>query len=263
MKISAGIIAYNEELRLRACLESIRGRVDEIVVVIDSRTSDGTALVAGEYGCRVFVEDWKGFGRQKQSALDKCANDWVLVLDSDETLPAGSFEIMNRALESYPRAAVFEVPRKNFLHGRWLKHGDSWPDWQAKLVNRKHGRFVSNIHERWQTEGPVKRLPEAPVEHRAFAGYKSMLDTMNAYSDIIALELYESGKRTKNPLVPVAHSLWMFARVYFLRMGFLDGFDGLVTAALKSAGSFFKYAKLLELSGSPQARDSERPINTR
>jgi glycosyltransferase involved in cell wall biosynthesis len=249
MKISAGIIAYNEELRLRACLESLKkGSVDEIVVVIDSRTTDGTARVAQEYGCRIFVEDWKGFGRQKQSALGKCANDWVLVLDSDETLPAGSLEVMRRELESKGdlRAAAFEVPRKNFLHGRWLRHGDSWPDWQTRLINRKYGRFVSDIHERWQTEGQVVRLHGAPIEHRGFAGYKSMLETMNAYSDIIARQLYEEGKST-NALAPLAHCLWMFTRVYLLKLGFLDGFDGLVTALLKAVGSFFKYAKLLEM----------------
>jgi glycosyltransferase involved in cell wall biosynthesis len=246
---SVCIIARDEEARIGRCLDSVSG-FDEIIFILDSASSDRTGEIARAKGCRVFVEDWKGFGRQKQSTVDKARNNWVLLLDSDEKLPPETKKEISRVLRDPGHIRAFAFPRKNFLHGRWMRHADFWPDWQIRLVDRRYGRLSSEaVHERWALDAghQAKRL-SAPIEHYSFNNYSDMLNTMNRYSSLIAEDLFRNGKsKNVHALGPVFHAGWMFFRIYFVKRGFLDGFDGFVTALLKAAGSFFKYAKLLEL----------------
>ncbi len=239
---SVAIITKDEEQRLPDCLRSVAFSGD--IVVIDSGSSDKTVEIAQKFGCRVYQEDWKGYGPQKNSAIQKCRNEWVLLLDADERLSAGSKELIAEVLKA-PSADAYTFRRRNYLHGRWMKHSGYWPDLQIRLVNRLHGSFDGTIHERWVTEGPVKDLAVC-IEHYAFAGYSDMLKTLNEYSTVIAKELYASGRRVTF-FAPVYHGAGMFIKIYLIERGFLDGMDGLVTALTKAGGSFFKYAKLLEL----------------
>lgn len=239
--ISIAIITKNEEKRLPPCLRSV-SFADEIIVV-DSGSTDKTVQIAQEFGCRVFTEDWKGYGPQKNSAIEKCKNEWILLLDADERLAAGAKEIIEKV--QWPQATAFRFRRKNYLHAKWLKHSGYWPDWQIRLINKSHGSFQGTIHEQWVTDGSILDL-EACIEHYAFSNYSDMLKTLDEYSTVIARELYASGKRA-NSLSPILHGAGMFFKILVLEKGLLDGMDGLVTALTKAGGSFFKYAKLLEL----------------
>jgi glycosyltransferase involved in cell wall biosynthesis len=240
--LSTALITKNEEQNLPHCIQGL-SFADEIVVV-DSGSMDRTTQIAEEFGCRVFVEDWKGYGPQKNSAIDKCKHDWVLILDADERLPEETKEVIIRLLKK-PEADAYSFKRKNYLHGRWLKHSGYWPDRQVRLVNKTKGSFRAVIHEKWITDGNIQDL-DSHIEHYAFSDYSDMLKTLNEYSSIIANELFYAGKRA-NIVSPVYHGLGMFLKIYFLQSGFLDGLDGLVTALTKAGGSFFKYAKLFEL----------------
>ena len=242
VSLSVAIITKNEEKNLFDCLRSVAFADD--IVVVDSGSSDRTVEIAKEFGCRIFIEDWKGYGPQKNSALDKCSNKWVLLLDADERVPDETKEVIIKTLGG-PTADAYSFRRKNYLHGRWLKHSGYWPDRQVRLVNRNNGRFQGFIHEKWVTEGHVHVL-NAPIEHHAFSNYSDMLKTLNEYSSVIAQELYNSGRRA-HALSPVYHGIGMFFKIYLIEKGFLDGMDGLVTAITKAGGSFFKYAKLLEI----------------
>jgi glycosyltransferase involved in cell wall biosynthesis len=239
--LSVAIITKNEEKRLPDCLRSI-SFADEIVVV-DSHSTDNTVEIARSFGCRVFPEDWKGYGPQKISALGKCRNEWVLILDADERLAGGAKEIIEKI--QWPQATAFRFRRKNHLHGRWMKHSGYWPDWQIRLVNRQRGSFQGKIHEQWVTDGPIHDL-DACICHYSFSGYSDMLKRLNNYSTVDARELYAAGRRT-TPAAPLYHGIGMFFKIFLIEKGFLDGIDGLVTAITKAGGSFFKYAKLLEL----------------
>jgi glycosyltransferase involved in cell wall biosynthesis len=241
-RLSAAIITKNEEKRLPDCLKSLS--FTEEIIVVDSGSTDKTVQIAQEFGCRVYQEDWKGYGPQKNSALAKCKNDWVLMLDADERLSAGTAELVADVLKA-PSAEAYTFKRKNYLHGRWMKHSGYWPDLQVRLVNRLRGSFHGAVHERWVADGPIQDL-DACIDHYAFAGYSDMLRTLNEYSTLIASELYQSGRHA-NSLSPVIHGAGMFIKIFFVERGFLDGLDGLVTALTKAGGSFFKYAKLLEL----------------
>jgi glycosyltransferase involved in cell wall biosynthesis len=237
------MVACNEEARIQECLESAKD-FSEIVVVVDARTSDRTAEICRGFGCRVFVEEWKGYGPQNRSALDKCSNEWVFIIDADERIPSETIETIRETL-SRPAADAYSFPRKNFLHGRWMKHGDWWPDRQVRLIRKSRGSFNAIVHARWVTEGRLEEL-ETPIEHFSFNSYRDMLTTLNNYSGSTAAELHAKGKRV-HVVAPCLHGAWMFFKIYFLKRGFLDGLDGLVTALLKAGGSFFKYAKLIEI----------------
>jgi glycosyltransferase involved in cell wall biosynthesis len=243
IRLSVAIIAKDEEPRLPGCLESVSFS-DDIVVVVDSGSKDGTAGIANKFGCKVYIEDWKGFGPQKQSAIDKTLNNWVLILDADERVPPETKEAIISALEN-PTAGAYSFRRKNHLHGRWIKHSDWWPDRQIRLVDKSKGCFRTITHERWVTSGEIENL-DAHIEHFSFRDYSEMNIVLDEYSTASAQEMFEKGKRA-NPLTPVYHGLWAFLKTYFIKRGFLDGMDGLVISLNKGAGAFFKYAKLLEL----------------
>ncbi len=240
---SVSMVAFNEEARIGRCLASVRD-FDEIVVVVDAKTTDRTVEICREFGCSVFIEEWKGYGPQNRSALNKCRHDWVLIIDADEKVPPETIGTIRETL-ARPDADAYSFPRKNFFHGKWMRHGDWWPDTQVRLLRKDRGDFVSTVHARWKTSGRLKPLP-SPIEHYSFNGYRDMINTMNNYSGSTAEELHTRGKRA-HALAPLLHGSWMFIKIYFLKLGFLDGLDGLVTAILKAGGSFFKYAKLIEI----------------
>lgn len=242
-RLSVVIIAKDAEERIADCLRSV-SFADEIIVIIDSDSSDKTKSVAESFGCKVFVEEWKGFDKQKNSAVKKCSNQWILSIDTDEMITTSTRDAILQELKS-PRFDVYRFPRKNFIHGRWLKRGDFWPDWQIRLFKASSGMFVGDIHEKWISNCLIGTIHE-PIEHFSFKDYADMVNKMNIYSNIGAMALHKAGTNI-NTFSPVLHGLSMFIKIYFLKMGFLDGVDGLVNAILKANGSFFKYAKLLEL----------------
>lgn len=250
--LSVAIITRDEEERLQACLDSV-SFADEIVVV-DSGSTDRTVEIAGSLGARVIVENWRGFSGQKQFAVDSCSNHWVLVLDADERVPSETGEAILHALSSKDSAVTaFSFPRKNFLHGRWIRHCGWWPDRILRLVDRRYGSFDGRaVHERWLTRGREQPL-SAPIEHFSFRTYSDIVAKMELYSDLAARSMYDSG-RTAGPLTPPLHALWMFFRTYAMELGVLEGFDGLVISIMNAGGSFFKYAKLRELAAGPERR---------
>ena len=257
--LSAAIITKHEEQALPACLRSL-AFVDEIVVV-DCGSTDRTVAIAGEFGCRVFVEDWKGFGPQKNSAVAKCTHDWVLLVDADERVPPETQQAIREKLKT-PSAAAYRLRMKHHIGGRWIRHAGAWPDWHIRLVDKTKGSFIRKTHEQWIPRGQVGDL-DAHLEHFAFAGYSDLLKSLDEYSTILAGDLFVAGRRA-NSLTPISHGIAMFLKVYVLQRACLSGMDGLVSALTRAGGSFFKYAKLLELqrttrTGVERSRDDESP----
>lgn len=242
--VSVAIIAKNEEKWLPGCLKSI-SFADDIVVVVDSRSTDRTVEIAKEFGCRVFVEDWKGDGPQKNSAIEKCNYEWVFILDADERVPVETKKRITQIVRDEEEGDAFSFPRKNFFHERWIKHCGWWPDTVIRLVKKNQGRFEAITHGKWKTRGTVVTV-NSPIEHFIFNNYSDMLKVLEVRSTDMARELYDEGRRA-TVLTPFIHGFAMFVKVYFLRLGFLDGFDGFVIASTRAGGTFFKYAKLLEL----------------
>lgn len=245
-RLSVAVITRDEEERLPACLQSA-SFADEVVVV-DSGSTDRTVEIARSFGAHTLVEPWRGFSVQKQFAVDQCANDWVLILDADERVPEETAGAVREALGSMRDGEVsaFSFPRKNFLHGRWIRHCGWWPDRIVRLVDRRMGAFDGRaVHEQWLARGGIHAF-DVPIEHHSFRNYSELVAKMELYSDLASRAFFEEGK-TVGPLTPPLHALWMFLRTYLLELGVLDGFDGFVISLMNAGGSFFKYAKLREL----------------
>ncbi len=246
MPVSVAIITKNEESRLPDCLRSLFF-ADEIIVV-DACSTDDTAKIAKSFGAKVFIEGWKGFSAQKQAAVDHCSNTWVLVLDADEIIPQATASRIRKITEESPaNVGAYSLKRKNCLHGKWIKSCGWWPNRVVRLVDRTQGSFDGkSIHESWITRGTVIPL-EVNIVHQSFKNYSDLIKKMDHYSDLGSTVLCDKAI-SPNSLKAVARGAWMFFKAYFLEFGFLDGFDGFVIAITNAGGSFFKYAKHIELT---------------
>jgi glycosyltransferase involved in cell wall biosynthesis len=244
--LSAALITKNEETNLRECLPGLHFAAQ--IVVLDSGSTDSTLEVAARFGCEIFSENWKGFGPQKQSAVDKCRHPWVLLLDADERIPAETASRIKKiALDPSISASGYTFPRKNYFQGRWIKHMGYWPDRILRLFRRTCGGMTpARVHEAVRVDGPVADL-ETPIEHYPADRLSLILAKIDRYSTLGALEENERGKRSSVPEA-VFRSAAAFLQNYFLRFGFLDGSPGLTLSFTDAVNKFFKYAKLAELN---------------
>ena len=246
MPLSVVLITQNAAAQLPECLASV-AFADEVVVV-DSGSSDGTAEVATRYGARVVGKEWLGFGRQKQFAVEQAAHDWVLCLDADERVSPELAASVVRALEA-PAAPVYRMARCNRFLGRWLRHGEGYPDWSPRLFDRHHARWSDDeVHEKVLYAVSPGTL-EGDLLHDSAEDLGRYLDKQNRYTTLAARELHQRGRRAS--LAELALSpLVRFVKFYLLRLGFLDGLPGLVHISIGCMNSFMKYAKLIELQRS-------------
>jgi glycosyltransferase involved in cell wall biosynthesis len=251
--LSVAIITKNEAERLPGCLRSLSFS-DEIVVV-DSGSLDDTVRIAESFGARVLVETWRGYAAQKQFAVEQCRHKWVLVLDADERVPAATAKlIVGQLARNNPAIAAYSFKRKNYLHGRWIRHCGWWPDRIVRLVDRTRGAFDGRpVHERWITDEEVRDL-DACIEHVSFRRYSDLVSKMETYSNLSSRELFERDQPV-SALTPVLHGAWMFLKTYLLELGFLEGFDGFTISIMNAGGSFLKYAKLRELKEQAPTRE--------
>ena len=144
MILSVVIITFNEEANLGRTLASVQPLVADgkgEIIVVDSGSTDRTVEIAKSFGARVFMEEWKGFAAQKNSAIDKATGDWILSLDADESLDLGTDKTVNALLSKPDGASGYQIPRKNHFLGRWMRHGGFWPDPKLRLFRRGKGRF--------------------------------------------------------------------------------------------------------------------------
>ena len=243
MALSVVLITQNAAAQLPECLASV-AFADEVVVV-DSGSGDGTAQVAERYGARVVAKEWLGFGRQKQFAVEQAAHDWVLCLDADERVSPELAASLVRALES-PAAPVFLMARRNRFLGRWLCHGEGYPDWSARLFDRRAARWSDDIVHEKLLYAVSPRTLAGDLLHESAEDLGRYLEKQNRYSSLAAAELHRQGRRAG--LTELAFSpLVRFVKFYFLRLGCLDGLPGLVHISIGCMNSFMKYAKLIEL----------------
>jgi glycosyltransferase involved in cell wall biosynthesis len=277
LRLSVAVITLNEERNLGRTLESVRALADEIVVV-DCGSTDHTREIARSFGAQVFVKEWKGYAAQKNSAIEKCAGDWVLSLDADETVePRLAQEIRDLlAAEDakerpgrheplpQPQAARqvsqppsvnrdsgrngYFIPRKNFFLDRWIKHGGFWPDSKLRLFRCGTAKFDERpVHETMRVSGCAGRLQGALL-HRAYPTLEGYIAQMNRYSSLGA-ELAVSGRKRGFSLVDIVlRPALTFVYNYFLRLGFLDGREGLLLHLYHSVYVSWKYAKAWEKS---------------
>jgi glycosyltransferase involved in cell wall biosynthesis len=244
MLLSVVVITLDAGAQLEACLASA-SFADEIVVV-DSGSIDETLAIARRYGARVVEKEWLGFGRQKQFAVDSASNDWVLCLDADETI-SDTLRGSILAELAAPRALAYEMPRCNRFLGRWLRHGEGYPDWSLRLFHRHHARWSEDsVHEKVVTHEATARL-KGDLLHDSAESMDKYLEKQNRYTTLQAAQMHASGKTVGLAyfLVP---ALLRFFKFYFFRLGFLDGTPGFIHICLGCMNSMYKYAKLMALA---------------
>jgi glycosyltransferase involved in cell wall biosynthesis len=245
---SAVLITRNAAAVLESCLESV-AFADEIVVV-DSASTDGTVEIAGRRGARVVQKEWLGFGRQKQFAVEQAKHDWVLCLDADERLSPELAADIRKALAA-PVSPVYRMARRNRFLGRWLSHGEGYPDWSPRLFNRLNARWSDDlVHEKVifaLTPGTLA----GDLMHDSRDDLSAYLDRQNRYTTLAARQAFDQGAAA-GAFRLLASPVVRFFKFYVLRLGFLDGLPGLVHISIGCINSYMKYAKLIELRKASQ-----------
>jgi glycosyltransferase involved in cell wall biosynthesis len=232
-KVSVYVIAYNDEPNMRACLESVAGWGDELVVV-DSHSTDRTAAISREFTDKVYQLDFQGFGRLRNEAVAL-------------TTPELQEEI-RLVLDRAPDADAYFVPRKNYFLGRWIKHCGWYPDYRQPQLFRK-GRFRYRdelVHEGFDCDGPVGFL-KSPALQYPFRDIDHYVAKQDRYSDLMARRMAEQGRRFSSHQL-ITHPLGACLKMYVQRAGFLDGMPGLILSGLYGYYTFMKYAKFWELA---------------
>ena len=242
--VSVVVITLNAAHQIGPCLASA-AFADELLVV-DSGSSDGTLELAGQHGARVLQREWLGFGPQKQFAVDQARHDWVLCLDADERVSEALRASIEQAL-ALPEYKAYAMPRCNRFMGRWLRHGEGYPDRSVRLFQRDFARWSDDpVHEKVVTESRVGQLA-GDLLHDSADDLNAYLAKQNRYTTLQAETLFAKGERA-GLIQLVASPLARFVKFYVLRRGFMDGVPGLVHVALGCCNSFIKYAKLIDLT---------------
>ena len=250
MTISVAIVAMDEEANIGRTLASV-GWADEIVLV-DSGSKDRTCEIARERGAQVVVEPWRGYVAQKQYAIDLCTKDWVLLVDADEEISPGLAEEIRRVINDPNAVSGYWLPRKNLFLGRWMRHGGFYPDPKLRLFRRGQG-FVTghDPHDRCELQPEVpqttRQFKHAMV-HYTYPNLSLYIAHMNRYSSLGAEMAVAKGHRGFSFADIVLRPMATFVYNYFVRLGFLDGREGLLLHLYHAVYVSWKYAKAWEMS---------------
>lgn len=244
--VAVAIITLNEAQNIRRTLESVRWASE--IVVLDSGSTDGTPEIARSLGAKVFHQPWLGFARQKNAALERCTADWLLSLDADEeVMPELAQSILQAVATAPSDVAGFWVARRNYFLGRWIRRGGFYPDRKLRLFRRGAGQFQDRpVHETATVEGQTRALT-GDLLHHAYPTLSGYLDHLNRYSSLGAEAVVGRGRIGFNLANIIFRPAFTFVYNYFIRLGFLDGREGLLLHLYHAAYVSWKYAKAWEL----------------
>ena len=244
--LSISIISLNEEKNLARCLQSAAGLAEEIIVV-DCGSKDRTKEIAESFGAKVVHQDWLGHRDQKNVALKLCTKPWVLALDCDEELSPE----LRKSVEEFFRDGLTEkfdgaeCNRKVWFMGRWITHGDWYPDRKLRLFRREKAKWGgSPEHDYIELDGATLRL-RGDLHHYSFPSINRYIEKINVYADVF-LERQKAGNKSWSLLTNLFRPWWRFFRAYILRRGFMDGFPGLWIAFATAFSAFVRYSRKYE-----------------
>lgn len=249
LPISLIIIAHNEEKKLHHCLNSASSWVSEIIAVINDCT-DKTREILESYGAQVHEYPWNGFTVQKNRALQLATQPWILSLDADEEvsprLARSIFDFFNsHQLWSY-QGIYF--PRKTWFMGRWITHGDWYPDYVLRLFQKDKSAFQGGMsHEKVVVEGKLLKL-RGNLLHYSFDDIGHMISKFPRYGSAFLQDKIQSNKTQFSIIKTLFRSFWRFFRCYIIRLGFLDGYPGLFISFNQAFYTLFRYSYLYEYS---------------
>jgi glycosyltransferase involved in cell wall biosynthesis len=247
--ISATIITCNEEKNIAAALQSLAW-ADEIIVV-DNGSRDATLDICRGYTDKIFHRDWTGYSDQKNHAVESASHDWIFSLDADERVSSELQREIAALAGSGFQAKGYRIPRKSFFMGRWIRHGDWYPDYQLRLFDRRCGKWRGGqLHESVRIDGTPGML-KGDIHHYTYRSFTEYLEKLETYSTLAARDYRQKGRTAATWMLP-AKPFAVFVKAYLLKGGFLDGVPGFAVAVMGAVSVFFKYAKLYELARNPE-----------
>ena len=250
--ISAIVITLNEADNIERCLASLDFAGE--IIVVDSFSSDNTASLARKYTPHVFEREWEGYSAQKDFALSKATKRWVLWIDADEEV-SPELKAQICALDEDGDIKGYCLPRLTRYMGTWIRHCGWYPGYVLRLFARQGAAFNGKlVHEGVNVDGPVAKLT-APLLHYSYRNISHHVGKIDSFTTLAARQMFERGRRT-NVLSVVARAFLKFAKMFFLRLGFLDGRAGVVVCVMGSFYEFLKYAKLLELQSAEKKKNT-------
>jgi len=240
-KISACIITKNEEENIERCLLSLDW-VDEIIIV-DSGSEDSTKEICKKYQCRFFETKWLGFGKTKKFAVSKSTNNWILSIDADEEISIELKYKIQAFLKSPVLSGVY-IKRISYYLGNQIRFCGWQNDYPLRIFDKRKANFNENlVHESVVIEeGNTSKFKE-PIFHHPYKNINEHLKKINFYTELSAQSLSQSGKRS-NPIYAISSALVKFIKMYVIKLGFLDGLNGLTLSIISSYSSLIKYLKL-------------------
>jgi glycosyltransferase involved in cell wall biosynthesis len=245
--ISVYIIAYNESEKVSAAIESVRW-ADEVIVV-DSWSTDDTATMAEKLGAKVIQVDFKGFGDLRNKAIEACSHPWIFSLDADERCTPQAAKEIREIVQNYSSesADVFWTPRRNFFMGQWIKHSGWYPNYRQPQLFRNGAMTydMKPVHEGYilHSSKPIGHMQEA-IWQFPFKNMAEVMHKANRYSSLGAEKIRHKEISMWSALL---HAKWAFWKHYLFKLGFLDGWAGLVIAIGNFEGTFYRYVKALEM----------------
>ncbi len=248
-KLTSVTIACNEAPNIGRCIESLLEAADEIIVLIDNKTTDKTeAIVASYPGVIYRVVEWQGYSRTKQAALDLATHKWILWLDADEELTTSlRDEIIQLKNADFEAFSAYAIPRRALFLGRWIYHSGWYPGYVTRLFNKELVKLSENaVHEHLIINTPVGRL-KSDLNHYTDPSIEHYFMKFNNYTTLAAKDLTVTNK-TFSLIDIIIRPPFLFVKMYILKLGFLDGLQGFLLAVFSALYVFTKYAKLWELN---------------
>jgi len=241
-KLSVYVMTFNEKEKIKDCLESVKW-ADEIVI-LDSFSTDGTLDLARRYTDKIIQKEFIGFGKLRNIALENCSNEWVLSVDADERVTEELKDEILKKLKDRPVADAFFIPRKSHFLNFRVRHCGWYPDYrQPQFFNKNKMRYKEQlVHETYELNGKVGYL-KGHILQFPFLNLDQYFKKMDRYSSLRAEEMFKEGKKFRIFQL-IANPLAMFFRMFFLKLGFLDGKVGLILCSLYGYYTMMKYIKL-------------------
>jgi len=243
--VSVFILSRNEEKKIGPALESVAWAAE--VVLIDSFSTDRTAEIAAAHGARVVQIEFRKFGELRQAGIEHTTQPWIFSLDADERCTPEARDEILRIVADPASADAYQVPRRNILLGRRIRHGGWYPDYrQPQLFRRGRMNYAAedDVHEGWVLDGRLGQMRH-PILQIPYATLSEAIAKMNRYSSLGVDRQVRVGA-SSGFAKAFLRAGWAFFRAYILQLGFLDGGPGLVIAVLRFENSFYKHAKLVE-----------------
>jgi glycosyltransferase involved in cell wall biosynthesis len=249
--ISVVVITFNEEANLNRCLKSVRDVADEIIV-LDSNSTDNTKAIAQQYNAKIYTQEFKGYGVQKNDANSFASFEWILSLDADEALSAELIAEIKKWKMHPPQHQAYLFSRLNNYLGTWLKYGGWYPDKKIRLFHIQAGEWTNlSVHEYWQPKETTSiGTMKGDILHYTYTTIAQHMKKIEQYSELSAIYAISKGKQMSF-IKAMLGFIWFFIHKYFIRLGFLDGKMGYFACKMAAFEKWLKYQKIYWYNKNP------------